>query len=505
MTPKYIDGLHKKEPDDTTSVLIPTEEIESLPQQTEAPLQKPEKQFSKPPRKKIKKLKLIFFVLIAFLIFAMSIYVSRFLFYKNTEGENVLDVLSRINIFKEISNLLTSGDKKLAGEEDDRINFLLLGMGGEGHSGPYLTDTIILASLKPSEKRISMVSLPRDMFVQTRDDGWQKINSLYALSIGEGEEKALNYTISTIEDNFGLPIHYYFVVDFNGFKNIIDYLGGIKVEVERSFTDSMYPLTIDPPSWEVVSFEEGWQKMDGDQALKFARSRHGSNGENSDFARAKRQQKIIMAVKDKIFSFETLIRPTRVSGLFTMMDNYFQTNLKTWEVMKLYDYVKDINDDEIINFVLDDSPNNYLYGEIMESGAYALLPKGGNFSLVQEMLENIFQTNDIVEEKTYVDVLNGTEISGLAYQNALVLESLGLNINRYDNAPTQDYQTSVIYDLSGGTKEKSLEIIKNQIGGYVTSDLPNFLQEDISVQKIESPEYHNPDFIIILGQDQSFE
>lgn len=492
MVIKNIDGLHKKIQPQREQILTP----EDAPAVESIKLEGQIVGFEKPQKKSGWLKKIIIFCTIAILIILPTVYLSRFLFSKN-DGKSVLEVLSKINIFKEISNLITSGDKKLAGEKDDRINFLLLGIGGEGHDGPYLTDTIIIASFKPSQNKVSLLSLPRDLLVPLTENNWQKINALYTYGRLQKKDDGLIYTKEILEKVFGQPIHYYFLVDFNGFENIIDLLGGIKVEVDNSFTDYNYPLTVDPPSWQTVSFTAGEQKMDGAVALKFARSRHGNNGEGSDFARAKRQQKIIMAVKDKVFSFETLIRPTRVSGLFTMLNDYFQTNVKAWEVMRFYDLFKNLNDSDIISQVLDDSPNNYLYSNILEDGAYALLPKGGNFSAIQNLLENIFQTSVVKDENSNVQVLNGTTIEGLAYQTALALENLGIKISHYANASTKDHQTTIIYDFTNGQKTKTLETIKGQIGGYVTTEIPNYLKEDLASQNNQTV-----DFIVILGQDQ---
>ena len=186
------------------------------------------------------------------------------------------------------------GWENLKGELDDRINFLLLGQGGVGHEGPYLTDTIIFASLKPSTKELAMFSIPRDFYVKIPKNGWARINS--ANSIGETTDYdggGSAYTAKIIEDVFDQPVHYWLRVDFDAFQKIIDDLGGVNVCVDHSFTDEYYPD--ENFGYEPVEFEEGCQKMNGDTALKFSRSRHGTNGEGSDFARSARQQKIILA------------------------------------------------------------------------------------------------------------------------------------------------------------------------------------------------------------------
>ncbi len=119
------------------------------------------------------------------------------------------------------------------------------------------------------------------------------------------------------------------------------------------------------------------------------------------------------------------------------------------------------------------------------------------------MLENIFQTSLVMEENAILEILNGTKIEGLAYQNALIFENLGLKVKYYANAPTQDHQTTIIYDLTNGQKNKTLDIIKNQVGGYVTTEMPNYIKEEIAKENLNTNENNQSiDFIIILGQDQ---
>jgi LCP family protein required for cell wall assembly len=193
------------------------------------------------------------------------------------------------SLLKRLTQFVFHGNTGLAGESDDRINVLLLGMGGLGHDGPYLTDTIIMASIRPSTKQVAMISIPRDLWVSIAGHGSSKIN--HANSYGETERHDWGgaYTAQVIKDNFGIDIHYYLRVDFAAFEEIVDEVGGIRVNVERGFTDPEYPTN--DYGVQMVSFAKGVQTMSGSRALIYARSRHGNNGEGSDFARAKRQQK----------------------------------------------------------------------------------------------------------------------------------------------------------------------------------------------------------------------
>jgi len=132
---------------------------------------------------------------------------------------------------------------------------------------------------------------------------------------------------------FDIPIHYYIRIDFSGFEKIIDEVGGIKVHVDNSFTDYQFPT--DDHKYQVISFEEGLQTMDGSTALNFARSRHGNNGEGSDFARAQRQQKVIQALKDRLLSYNTMLSPLKINGLLKDVSENLRTDLELWELIEL--------------------------------------------------------------------------------------------------------------------------------------------------------------------------
>lgn len=180
---------------------------------------------------------------------------------------------------------------------NDKINILLLG------KNEQLTDTMILASVDPQAKKISTVSIPRDLWIPSLRT---KINSTYYYG-------KTDLTKKTVAEVFDTNIPYSVLVDFSGFKNIIDAIGGIEVEVENSFTDNLYPIAGKEDDkcikcrYESVSFEKGVQKMDGETALKFVRSRHAEGDEGTDIAREARQQKVIDAIKNKISDPKTYL------------------------------------------------------------------------------------------------------------------------------------------------------------------------------------------------------
>ncbi len=444
------------------------------------------------------------FAFITFYIFTSQVIVSN---------QNSGSWITRIPIINTLKNLADSADKALKGESRDRINILLLGIGGRGHDGGLLTDTIILASLDVKEKKVSMISIPRDLAINIENQGLQKINSINAYAEISEEGSGGIAVSQAVSDVLGIPIDYYITVDFQGFINIVDHLGGLKVYVENTLSDYRYPVAGREENedydsrFEHLYIEKGWHEMDGSTALKFARSRYGINGEGSDFARARRQQIIIEAAKNKLISFNTLFNPQAISGILDEVGSSFSTNLKTWEMIKLWSDFKDVTKDQIINKVLDNSPNGLLIDSRSSNGAYILIPRSGDFSEIQYMVNNVFSEaptevkNVVLEENATLEVRNGTWINGLASQTAIDLEKYSFKVIRVGNSSKQNFQKSVIYDLSYGEKNGSLTVLKKVLNANVSFGLPNWLIEDIEKELEGEKNPVQPDFLVILGQD----
>lgn len=456
--------------------------------------------------KKRRKLKIAAF-------FVVFILISGFLFSRVVSTDQSISYwLNKIPIIKHFSFLVEGADKKIKGETDGRINILLLGMGGKKHEGGYLTDTIMLISIQPATKKIALISIPRDLAVPIENMGWQKINSINAYAESEQEGSGGVAISQALSDVLNIPIDYYVRADFEGFSNIVDELGGVDINVENTLDDYSYPVAgredaADYQSrYEHLRIEKGWQHMDGDLALKYARSRHGINGEGSDFARAKRQQKILEAIKDKVLSAKTLLNPAKLSGLANEFNEHINTNLKTWEALKIWDISKDVDKNSIINKVIDNSPNGLLYDNRTAEGAYILSPRSGDFTEIQYFVNNIFsegsprEKTEIVDDGAAIEVRNGTWINGLASQKAMDLEKYGFKVVRIGNSSKKDFSKSVIYDLTYGDKNKSLEILKQKTNANVSLGMPDWLAEDIkkSIANEENP--IQPDFILIIGQ-----
>lgn len=264
---------------------------------------------------------------------------------------------------------------------NSRTNILLLGVGGGAHEGADLTDTIIVLTLNIKTRSLAFISIPRDVWSDELKD---KVNSAYHY----GEEKRIGGGLvlakATIEDVVGLPIHYGIVVDFSGFKKVIDLVGGVIINVPNAFEDPDFPIAgkendecnKDPLyrcRYETLRFESGLQNMDGDRALKYVRSRHAEGNEGSDFARSKRQQDLLIALKQKFTHISLLSSPQRISQLFHALDDATDTDMNIGEFLTVGKFIAKTKQEDIQKISIEGelmSPPRFWY-----DGKYVLVPR----------------------------------------------------------------------------------------------------------------------------------
>lgn len=263
---------------------------------------------------------------------------------------------------------------------DGRVNILLLGIGGGTHEGPDLTDTIMVLSFQPQHQTLAMISVPRDIWSDTLKD---KVNSAY--HYGEEKKKGGGLVLSKaiLSDMIGLPIQYSLVLDFDGFKKVIDLVGGVDVTVQKAFTDYEYPIpgkendtcNGDPEfkcRYETLHFDAGLQTMDGERALKYVRSRHAEGEEGSDFARGRRQQEVILALKNKLLSKDIYLKSGEIEKLYRAFDNATDTDMNMGELMTVGKLFLKTPKDKTTRISIDDQlytpPTNWY-------GRFVLLPK----------------------------------------------------------------------------------------------------------------------------------
>lgn len=265
------------------------------------------------------------------------------------------------------------------------INILLLGIDrrNKNQTG-YNTDTMILLSANKEDNVILLTSVPRDLWINGN-----KINSLYST---QGEE----VLIDAFEKITDLKIDGYIRCDFEDFRWIVDSFGGVPVDIERSFTDQTFPNNSDT-GIKAVTFEEGLEKMDGDRALTFARSRKGNNGEGSDLMRAKRQHKILMGMIDAINQPESIFWPIDIEKFYKAVTIRMHTTLKLTDVRYLWDFYKDRDKYEIKSFVVDDK---YIYHPGMYPNssyhAWVFIPREESFSSLHSDIQKLLQPTETI-------------------------------------------------------------------------------------------------------------
>ncbi|MFC1721863.1 LCP family protein, partial [Patescibacteria group bacterium] len=230
----------------------------------------------------------------------------------------ILGIIALVGYFLFFSSWALPGTG-LKGESSGQINILVMGRGGEGHSGANLTDTIMLLMIRNKEKRVGMLSIPRDLWVETEGYGGSKINAVYsqAKNAGESDKEAIGLVKDQVKDITGIKPNYYALIDFEGLSEIVDTLGGVDVNVDTAFTDTLHS----------IDYPQGKNHFDGEEAVMYTRARYATSGEGSDFQRADRQQDLILAIKDEALTSSTLFSPSKLSDLSKQYKRHIITDI----------------------------------------------------------------------------------------------------------------------------------------------------------------------------------
>jgi LCP family protein required for cell wall assembly len=294
-------------------------------------------------------------------------------------------------------------------QNGERISVLLVGFGGPGHDGGYLTDSLQVMTFDPKEGTVTLISIPRDLFVQIpvsssgRGGYWGRINEAYTVGMGnvdrnetrvpyEKHEAGGQLAMKTVAQVLGIPIDYWISMDFVGFRQFIDAIGGVDVNVEKAFTDYQYPNNDDAevdPSYRTVKFEAGLQHMDGETAITFARSRYSAQDGN-DFSRSRRQHLLMTAVKEKLFQVETI---PKLLSLLDAFEGHLRMSFSFTEAKDLLGWgqaqARANRQFTIRTGVLE--VGQLLYSDTLASGAYVIFPRAGqgNYTAIHRYVRDL--------------------------------------------------------------------------------------------------------------------
>ena len=269
----------------------------------------------------------------------------------------------------------------LAGKEGSRVNLLLLGVDRrDGDEWAYRADTVIVAGVDAGSGEAVLLSIPRDLQLPIPGHGEDRINTANVYGYLEdypGGGPAL--VEATVESNMGIPIDGYLMADFNAFERLVDALGGIEIDVTETLHDTDYPdpRPEDPYAFKTVHFDPGLQTMDGQRALEYARSRMST----SDFDRARRQQEVLVAIRQKALSPGSLLR---LPALGLIVLDSLETNLSPREVMALGLLAVRLDPSRLERVVLEPP---LVYGYVRADGAAVELP---NWELINPVVAEHF-------------------------------------------------------------------------------------------------------------------
>lgn len=353
--------------------------------------------------------------------------------------------------------------EKLKGEGDGRINILLLGVGDAGHAGENLSDTMIVASYDPATKDTAMLSIPRDMYVRIAGNGYSKINNAHAFGEqykqGDGPELAKK----TVSEFLGIPIHYYVRTDFSALKQAVDLVGGVDVKIPEDLTDPEYPCEKNENIACGFSIMAGEQHFNGSAALKYARCRKGDCGD--DYGRAKRQQDILVALREKANSQNLLTNPLKINEMINIVKNNVRTDLAVWEIERLSTILKEI-DPNLINSKVIDNKTTQLVVDSNLDGASVVVPAAGvgNYKDIQSYVRSIFIDGYIKKEAATIKVLNGTSNQTLTKLVSDELKSYNYNVVSSGAADSNNIKSTQIIDYSGGKNTYTIALLEKRLG-----------------------------------------
>ena len=265
----------------------------------------------------------------------------------------------------------------------NRVNILIMGYGGSGHDGAYLTDSLVVMSLMPQSHHTTLVSVPRDLWIQypPSSGNYHKINAIYPIAsqgnadpVAGGDAVAQKVSLVT-----GLDVKYWITINFTGFRDFINAIGGVDVAVPDAFTAN-YPANDDPTinaSWKKVHFAKGLQHMNGETAIEYARARYvlDNPAEGTDFARSARQQLIMKAALSKLKDWHTW---PSFFGALDALKHTIYSNLSLADLAQ-FALKMDLNNAHRVGL----SFSNVLMDAMSPDGQDILLPKNGDWNAIK--------------------------------------------------------------------------------------------------------------------------
>ncbi|MCX6733672.1 MAG: LCP family protein [Candidatus Peregrinibacteria bacterium] len=396
-----------------------------------------------------------------------------------------------------LRNVVFSFGKDLAEDQYGHTNILLLGTGGGNHEGADLTDTIILASIDQKTNQATLLSIPRDLYIEdlpNKKFSGTRINNLYHIGKNElgDEELGLKMLRDQIKIITNMDVHYFVKVEFAGFKEMVDALGGVDINVPNTIIDTEYPIG-ESQGYETFALQAGMQHLDGETALKYSRSRHSTN----DFDRSKRQQLVIYAMKEKAEKMGILSDSGKVKSLYDSLGKYMETDLSVREIITLAKIGTQIKQDQIATYTIHDDPTKcggLLYTPLRElyGGASVLIPAAPKYEDIHRLTDIVLNHPEFKNSNIKLQILNGTKGLGIAAETKIILNRICLNVARFGNGQSKNV-TKTTYYLKSEIPQSALDALQELIPGEISHTPPQ--------KYLDIPYASEAQIIVEIGQD----
>lgn len=476
----------------------------TIPTNLEVPQEEPTRRKKKQKKEKIKKpmsrrkkillrgVLPVFLVILAF---------GGFIGYKAVTNVNKV---FHGNVFSDVTAAFNSSPLK--GEDAGRVNILLAGdsVDDMGHGGAQLTDSILILSINTKDHSAFLLSVPRDLWVYVPGiSSWQKINAANTaakFSQAGYPNGGMGQLEEIVQNDLGIPIDYYGLMDYGAFKDAVDAVGGVTVTINSPNPRGLY----DP--YTNIKLPNGPVTLDGQEALNLARSRGDGPGAygfpSSDFDRTMHQRMLFTAVAEKATSLGVLANPVKISDLINTLGNNFQTDMSLQNVLRLVQITKGMNLQNVQSYAysstLTGAPASsaILTGYIDPgTGEDALSPTVGigNYSQMTQYYQTLTSDNPIAKEQPTAVILNGSNTVGLATKEATTLKSQGFTVPSVADA-TAEYPGTMIIDNTNSTKPNSLKALQKLFPGTTVTSTTG------TAEAREAQNY-TADFVVILGQN----
>jgi LCP family protein required for cell wall assembly len=389
----------------------------------------------------------------------------------------------------------------LKGEDVGRVNILLAGDSADdpNHGGAQLTDSIMIVSIDTKGKNSFMLSVPRDLWVIVPTLGHNKINAaneVTTFNVSGYPQGGMGALEQIAHDDLGIPINYYALIDYSAFRDAVNAVGGIPVNIQSTDPRGLFDPNIAKADGGPLKLPNGWNNLNGQTALNLARARgdpcfcgqYEYGFPSSDFDRTQHQRQMLIALAQKGTSIGVASNPLKVGQIFDSIGNNVKTDLSLSNIRRLVKITKGTSPSTIQSTTYQyGGINPILTGYYTPNGQDALIPAAGidDFSKMQLFYQKLTSNNPVVKEGAKIVVLNGTSTLGLAKTEQTKLMAKGIDVVGVADA-SKIYPTTTIIDNSAGKLPATLAYLKTTYGNNVTT------------KQLEMSGYA-PDFIIIIG------